>query len=52
MCLPALEHMFQKGLQEMNYLKYLEELKVNEKSITQSPNVKLMSSVKARKMYR
>ena len=36
----------------MNFLKYLEELKVNEKKITQSPNVKLMSSVKARKMYR
>ena len=37
----------------MNFPKYLEELKVNEKSMTQSPNaVKLMSTVKARKIYR
>ena len=45
--------MFQKGQTEMNFIKYLQELKLNEKSMTQSPNaIKLMSSVKARKMYR
>lgn len=51
-CLPALEHMFQKGLSEMNYINYQKECKKNEKQITNSPNVKLMSSVKARKIYR
>ena len=33
-CLPALEHIFQKEKTDMNFLKYVEELNVNEKTIT------------------
>lgn len=46
--LTPIDKIFYKGEQQMSYLEYLKQLKGDEKAIKDSPNLKMLSTRKAR----